>query len=477
MLTLTKPEKKIILTVLSILIALCTVAYVAHRKSQRLIQFAQSIEQAEDIKYHIEEIQSILVDMESGVRGYVVTGDESYMAPANEAIANVFIHLHELVSLPGITPEQTYQLVELRKLADEKSTLTARIAEIRRQKGMEEAIAFMADGHDRKIMDQIRVITSSMILLEDRQLSGLKLENTRVLTHFAVSFYLLLLKISITVVTVVGLFILYFRKRNRTEKKLKESEDLFFDVLDHTASIISIKDLAGRYILINKAYEKLLKVPRESIKGNTVYDLFDRKVADAIRDTDMEVIRSQQQIKVEENIPLDEEMHHYQSMKFPLFDSNHLPYAICSISIDETEKLKSDQQHREEMHRILDLFNNAPCGYQSTNEEGIIIEINETLLNWLGYKRQEVIGRMPVKNLLSPESVHQFTYYFPRLRSGELTSLYDIEAVYLRKDGTRLPIIANTVATFDEEGNFRYTRTSVFDITFRKQMAEVTTRN
>ncbi|HUR30737.1 MAG TPA: CHASE3 domain-containing protein [Saprospiraceae bacterium] len=474
---LTKAEKKILFAVFSILTAMCTMAYIAHKKSQQLIKSAEAIEYSEEIKFHIQDVQSILVNMESGVRGYVVTGDESYMTPANEAISSIFVHLHELGSLPGITPAQTNQIENLKKLLDEKSNLTTRTAELRRQKGRLEAIAFMSEGKEKELMHDIRGITGKMIADEDAKLTELKTKNRSAISHFAITFYLLVLKISITVITVIVLFMLYLRQRNKAEKILKESQELFYDVLDHTASIISIKDLTGRYILINKAFEKLLGTPRESVKNNTVYDLFDKEVANSIRNTDLEVIRQLQQIKVDEIIPYEGEHLHYVSLKFPLFDSNHIPYAICSISTDETEKMRSDHHHKQEMNRILDLFNNAPCGYQSTDSNGMIIEINETLLKWLGYRRHEVVGKIPVRDLVSPESQHQLQYYFPRLMSGEVKSLFDVEATYIRKNGSKFTIIANSIGVYDDDGNFLYTRTSVFDISYRKRVEEIATNN
>ena len=42
----------------------------------------------------------------------------------------------------------------------------------------------------------------------------------------------------------------------------------------------------------------------------------------------------QKQVKVEEDLPAVDGIHHFESIKFPLFDSNHLPYAVCTISTD-----------------------------------------------------------------------------------------------------------------------------------------------
>jgi len=477
MLALTKPEKKIILAVLSILTGLCTVAFFLHRNSQRLIDSSERIEQSEEFKYHLQEILTLSIDMENGVRGYVMTGDESYMRPTHETISEISLHLHGLSDIKELSSQQKSNIAELRKLLDEKSNLSTRIVEVRRQKGMEDAVKTITDGKEKNLIDQIRNAAGAILEEEGAMLAELKSRHSNAISNFAVTFYFMLLKISVTVVTVVFLFYFYFRKRNKAEKMLKESHELFQNVLDHSASIISIKDLSGRYMLINQAFEDMFNIQKEDVKGKTAYEFFDQDAADHIRNTDFEVIRTQKQQKVEEVIPTNANKLHFTSLKFPLLDINRIPYAICSISTDDTEKIQTENQHREQMDRILDLFNNAPCGYQASNKNGIIIEMNDTLLKWLGYSGDEVIGKKPVKDIISPESQQQLQYYFPRLRSGEIKSVFDVHVSYIRKDGTKFSIIANSIAQYDEEGEFLYTRTSVFDISYRKRVEEVATHN
>jgi len=77
---------------------------------------------------------------------------------------------------------------------------------------------------------------------------------------------------------------------------------------------------------------------------------------------------------------------------------------------------------------------------------------------------------------LSKESQDTFAYYFPRIRSGEINSVFDVEVTYLRKNKTKLAIVANSIAQYDEEGNFQYTRTSLFDISLRKQVEALVTQ-
>ena len=62
---------------------------------------------------------------------------------------------------------------------------------------------------------------------------------------------------------------------------------------------------------------------------------------------------------------------------------------------------------------LCDLYNNAPCGYHSLNREGAFIAINNTELNWLGYKRAEVGDNLIFADALTPDSARRFLAHFP----------------------------------------------------------------
>ncbi len=60
---------------------------------------------------------------------------------------------------------------------------------------------------------------------------------------------------------------------------------------------------------------------------------------------------------------------------------------------DVARKQAMDELQRSSAE-IFDLYNRAPCGYHSLDENGGIIAINDTELAWLGYERDEVVGKM-----------------------------------------------------------------------------------
>ncbi len=85
-------------------------------------------------------------------------------------------------------------------------------------------------------------------------------------------------------------------------------------------------------------------------------------------------------------------------------------------------QLSDQARHRAvaaeaQMEEIRDLYDHAPCGYHSLDPDGVFVRINDTELNWLGYKREEVIGKMTFTQLLAPDSVSAFGVEFPRLKT------------------------------------------------------------
>ena len=116
---------------------------------------------------------------------------------------------------------------------------------------------------------------------------------------------------------------------------------------------------------------------------------------------------------------------------------------------------------------VHDLYNNAPCGYHSLDQAGTFVQINDTELTWLGYTRDEVVGRMKFSDILAPESLQTFQKSFPGFK--ERGWVRDLEVELVRKDGTILPVLLSATTIKDDAGHYLMSRSTVFDITERKQ--------
>jgi PAS domain S-box-containing protein len=113
-----------------------------------------------------------------------------------------------------------------------------------------------------------------------------------------------------------------------------------------------------------------------------------------------------------------------------------------------------------------DLYNNAPCGFHSLDKDGVFVRVNETELHWLGYTRDELIGKKKITDLIAPESVKTVEEHFARFQLQG--SVRDIELHMVRKDGSILPVLVSATAVKDLQGNYVMSRSILYDITERK---------
>jgi PAS domain S-box-containing protein len=137
------------------------------------------------------------------------------------------------------------------------------------------------------------------------------------------------------------------------------------------------------------------------------------------------------------------------------------------IYINLRARKKAEEELVSASKAIQDLYDNAPCGYHSLNGDGRFLNINQTMLNWLGYQRDEVIGKKKISDVITPESLKVFQTNFPIFKQQGFIN--NLEVFFVRRDGSLLPGIVNSSAIYDSKGIFVKSRSSTFDNTQQKE--------
>ncbi|WP_437795547.1 AAA family ATPase [Sorangium sp. So ce693] len=135
-------------------------------------------------------------------------------------------------------------------------------------------------------------------------------------------------------------------ERRRAEQAVRDGKELLQSIVDNSTAIIYLKDLEGRYLMINRRYAELFHVSEQAIVGRTDYDVFPGERADAFRAVDQQVLATGTALQAEEVVPQDDGLHTYISLKYPLCNAAGQPYAVCGISTDITERKQAEAERQ-----------------------------------------------------------------------------------------------------------------------------------
>ena len=188
----------------------------------------------------------------------------------------------------------------------------------------------------------------------------------------------------------------------------------------------------------------------------------------------------------------------WDTMVTPICDAQGHPVLLLAVSRDITEQHQQQEsiqrfnaelegavrQRTEELAEAnarvsmalaeaQALYDQAPCGYHSVDAQGTVVLINRTELEWLGYERHEIVGKIPFRDLLSPEQVPKARERLARMVAGE--KLEPAEFTVHRRDGSTFVALISSTAVTDARGHFLRTNNTLVDITERKAAEDLIT--
>jgi len=123
-----------------------------------------------------------------------------------------------------------------------------------------------------------------------------------------------------------------------SEQNRKQQQFQLQSILEHTTSIIYIKDLQGKYLVANKRFLEVLQVSNEQVIGNDDYHFSSIEQADYFASLDQEVIKTRKPIEVEQVIAGKDGPINLLLVKFPLFDQYNNIFGISGIATDISER-------------------------------------------------------------------------------------------------------------------------------------------
>jgi len=169
-----KPERRlasdvgIVIGLIVVVLFFLGTGFISYLNTRTLLEDNKLVIHTHDVISTLDDILSISKDAEPGQRGFLLTGNDSYLGPYNTATAQVKERIDALEDLVRDNPNQAPRVKVLRAHVQNKLDELANTIELRRTKGMEAALALVETDMGKAEMDLIRQTVNQMDQEEER---------------------------------------------------------------------------------------------------------------------------------------------------------------------------------------------------------------------------------------------------------------------------------------------------------------------
>ena len=153
------------------------------------------------------------------------------------------------------------------------------------------------------------------------------------------------------------------------EARLRVSEERLRAIIDSAESLIWVKDLEGRFLVVNRATEQATRRPAPALIGHSLFELFPPEDVERYAAHDRQVIESGQPLEIEETAPLADGPHTFLTVRTPLRDGAGRIYAVAAISTDISDRKRSEDAVHEANLQLEQRVRDRTAELEAANRE------------------------------------------------------------------------------------------------------------
>ena len=188
---------------------------------------------------------------------------------------------------------------------------------------------------------------------------------------------------------------------------LRQRERQLKAVMDNQPSMVMLIDTAGRFVLVNRRFERFVGHPAEAIIGKRNEDILPLEIAASATRTDAEVLKTGESLTCEEAYhDAAGDLRDLDICKVPLKDDNGNIFGIVITATDTTERRNAERQALRSQLEMTQIFNAAGSGMRVLDTNRVVVQANDAFLKLHGFNREEIIGVKCSNHTHTPDKCH-----------------------------------------------------------------------
>jgi len=209
-------------------------------------------------------------------------------------------------------------------------------------------------------------------------------------------------------------------------------EALLSTMLDQSASLVFLKDMAGRYEFVNRCFEEVFGVRSADVLGRTDAQIFPAELAQTLRRRDLEAVAQGARSESLDELPLGQRTVWLAAVRFPIRDEGGEIRSLCT----QANPIAQPGPGKEGLRSTTATAEAADEGVLVTDAQGRIVTVNATFTRITGYGIDEVIGQPPG---ILKSGLHSREFYERMWRSLIERGRWQGEIQNRRKNGDIFP--------------------------------------
>jgi PAS domain S-box-containing protein len=321
----------------------------------------QWVSHTNEVLTRLEAVLSTLKDAETGQRGYLLTGEATYLEPYREAVDRLPGQIAALRQLTLDNPPQTARVLRLDELAGQRLAILKRGLDLAgldpdRGRGLSSGRQTVLSGEGKQVMDRIRAEVDEMERVE-RELLEERGAIARGAARTAVVTTVVALVIGLALVAlVVWLFARNLAIRQRASEVLQAERERFRTTLTSIGDAVMVTDAQGRVTLLNPVAEALTGWDADAIGRpvETVFRIVNEESREPVENPVGKVLREGAVVGLANHTVLigrDDRERPIDDSGAPIRDGRGRVVGVVLVFRDITERRATEQRLRENDRR------------------------------------------------------------------------------------------------------------------------------
>jgi two-component system sensor histidine kinase EvgS len=413
-----------------------------------------------EVSKTLDETLVRLVDAETGQRGYLLTGDEAYLAPYRAAIKNLDQAMSHLKDLTSDNPNQHKRIQTMEPIIGKKLAELQNTIDLRREKGSIAANQVVVTGSGKGWMDEIRALASEMANAES-DLLRLRTQSTNESLARSSRTIAAGVVVGISLLALCfGLLARELSERKRAQEALGKNERWFSTTLGSIGDAVIATDMSGAVTFMNPVAQSLTGWSLEEARSkpmDLVFEIVNKDTRRPVENPLKKVVRERKVVGLANHTVLiskNGSEFDIEDSAAPIVTGAGEDIGVVLVFRDVTQLKRAGEELRQSQERLqLMVENVVDYSILTLDQEGRVVSWNAGAERIKGYRADEILGQhfskfYPHEDSERGKPQHELEVAAAEGRSAD-------EGWRVRKDGSTFWANVVITALRDESGALR----------------------